>query len=43
MNCEQVYSVDLTIEEGEKYYVGMVKVFGNCTTQTNVILHETLF
>lgn len=42
MNCEQVYSVDLTIEEGEKYYVGMVKVFGNCTTQTNVILHETL-
>lgn len=37
-----VYSVHLHIEEGESYCVGMIKVFGNCTTQTNVILHEIL-
>lgn len=37
-----VYSVHFTIEEGEQYRVGLIKVFGNCSTQTNVILHETL-
>lgn len=36
------YSLKLTIEEGEQYRVGMIKVFGNCTTQTKVILHESL-
>lgn len=36
------YSVDFTIEEGQAYRVGMIKVFGNCTTQTNIILHESL-
>lgn len=36
------YSVHFTIEEGEQYRVGLIKVFGNCSTQTNVILHETL-
>ncbi len=38
----RIYSVDFTIEEGEQYRVGLIKVFGNTTTQTNVILHETL-
>lgn len=43
LDCETgSYSLKFMIEEGEKYYVGLVKVFGNCSTQTNVILHETL-
>lgn len=37
-----VYDVHFTIEEGEQYRIGMVKVFGNLYTQTPVILHETL-
>lgn len=37
-----VYDVHFTIEEGERFRVGLIKVFGNCSTQTNVILHETL-
>jgi outer membrane protein insertion porin family len=42
LDCGNVYSVDFNIEEGERFMIGMVKVFGNCVTQTNVILHETL-
>lgn len=43
INCETLsYDVKLMIEEDEQYYVGLIKVFGNCSTQTNVILHETL-
>lgn len=43
LDCEcHTYSIHFTIEEGEQYRVGLVKVFGNCSTQTNVILHETL-
>lgn len=42
MECDSVYSIDFSIDEGEKFFVGMVKVYGNCITQTNVILHETL-
>lgn len=38
----QVYDVRFTIEESDQYRVGLIKVFGNCSTQTNVILHETL-
>lgn len=37
-----VYDINLAIEEGEQYRVGLIKVMGNCTTQTKVILHETL-
>lgn len=41
--CEDyLYNVNFTIEEGEQYRVGLIKVIGNCSTQTNVILHETL-
>lgn len=41
--CEDcIYNVNFTIEEGEQFRVGMIKVFGNCQTQTKVILHETL-
>lgn len=42
LECGYVYSVHFEIEEGEPFRVGMIKVFGNCVTQTNVILHETL-
>lgn len=41
LNCEdRTYSLHFTIEEGECFRVGLIKVFGNCSTQTNVILHE---
>lgn len=36
------YAIHFTIEEGESYRVGLIKVFGNRCTQTPVILHETL-
>lgn len=43
LDCEnQLYSVNFTIEEGEQYHVGMIKILGNCSTQSTVILHETL-
>lgn len=43
LDCEnRLYSVNFTIEEGARYNVGVIKVFGNCSTQTKVILHETL-
>lgn len=35
-----VYDIMVSIEEAEQYYVGLVRVFGNCYTQTKVILHE---
>ncbi|MBS0623754.1 MAG: outer membrane protein assembly factor BamA, partial [Verrucomicrobia bacterium] len=41
-NDEPVYDLCLMVEEGEAYRVGIVKVFGNQCTQTNLILHETL-
>lgn len=39
---EPIYDVCLTINEGEQYHVGLVKVFGNTCTHTSVILHENL-
>jgi outer membrane protein insertion porin family len=43
LECDQYrYTIHITIEESEQYCVGLIKVFGNCSTQTNVILHETL-
>ena len=41
--CNQyVYDLEFSIEEGQQFRVGLIKVMGNCSTQTNVILHETL-
>lgn len=37
-----MYNVHFSIEEGKQYRIGMIKVFGNTSTQTNVILHECL-
>ena len=39
---EPIYDLCLIITEGEQYHVGMVKVFGNHCTKTNLILHETI-
>jgi len=39
---EYAYSVKFTIDEGDEYRIGLVKVFGNGCTQTKVILHESL-
>lgn len=42
LDCEnRTFSVHFTIEEGEQFRVGLIKVFGNCSTKTHVILHET--
>lgn len=37
-----VYDIHIKIEEGDQYRVGLIKVLGNCSTETNVILHECL-
>lgn len=43
LECDTLtYNIDFTIEEGAQFRIGMIKVFGNCSTQTNVILHECL-
>ena len=39
---EDVYDLHITIEEGEQYRVGLIKIFGNNYTQNRVILHETI-
>lgn len=36
------YHIEYKIEEGNPYCVGLIKVFGNCRTNTSVILHECL-
>lgn len=36
------YNIHFTIEEGDQYYVGLVRVLGNTSTNTNVILRESL-
>lgn len=42
VGCENIYDVHFTINEDKQYFVGLIKVIGNCTTQTKVILHETM-
>ena len=39
---EYRYNVNFKIEEGEQFRVGLIRVFGNVSTKTPVILHETL-
>lgn len=36
------YNLHFVIEEGEPYRVGLIKILGNCCTDTHVILHESL-
>jgi outer membrane protein insertion porin family len=39
---EYRYNVNFKIQEGEQFHVGLIRVFGNVSTKTSVILHETL-
>jgi outer membrane protein insertion porin family len=39
---KKAYDLHLTIEEGGRFRVGLIKVFGNTRTDASVILHETL-
>ena len=39
---EYRYHVHFKIEEGEQFRVGLIRVFGNVSTKTPVILHETI-
>ncbi len=42
MENEPVFDVRFFIEEGEKYKVGLIHIFGNSSTNSNVILRESL-
>lgn len=37
-----IYDIGLSLDEGDQYHVGLIKVFGNRVTHNSVILHETL-
>ncbi len=37
-----IYNVYFSIEEGQKYKIGMIRIIGNTQTQPRVILHESL-
>jgi len=39
---ERVYDVDVRIEEGKQFRVGMIEIIGNTITEPSVILHENL-
>lgn len=39
---DRTYAIDFSVEEGKQFFVGLVKVYGNNSTQTRVILHEIL-
>lgn len=37
-----VYDITVIVDEAEKHYVGLIKIFGNSCTHNRVILHESL-
>lgn len=39
---EPVFNVDYSIDEGQQYKIGLVHIFGNTSTKSNVILRESL-
>jgi len=39
---EPTYDVDIQIEEGEQFRIGLIRVLGNVSTNKNVILRESL-
>jgi outer membrane protein insertion porin family len=39
---EPIFDVDYSIDEGQQYKIGLIHIFGNHTTKTNVILRESL-
>lgn len=42
MEDEPVFDIHFTIDEGQQYKVGLVHIFGNSSTNSNVILRESL-
>ncbi|HSX11581.1 MAG TPA: outer membrane protein assembly factor BamA [Chlamydiales bacterium] len=42
METEPVFDISFAIEEGQQYKVGLVHIFGNSSTKSNVILRESL-
>lgn len=40
MENEPIYNINFCIDEGESYKIGLIKVYGNKSTKTNVILRE---
>ena len=39
--CKPIYNVHFVIDEGEEYKIGLVRILGNCTTKSHVILRES--
>src|SRR3989304_2816311 len=39
---EPIYNINFYIEEGDLYKIGLIKIFGNKSTQTSVILRQSL-
>lgn len=39
---EPIFDVSYTIEEGQQYKIGLIHIFGNSSTKSNVILRESL-
>ncbi len=39
---QSIFDLDFTIEEGEVYKIGLIHIFGNSSTKSNVILRESL-
>lgn len=39
---EPVFNVQFSIDEGQQYKVGLIHIFGNVSTKSNVILRESL-
>jgi len=37
-----IYNVDYKIEEGQQFKIGLIRIFGNNSTEDNVILRESL-
>ncbi len=42
MENEPIYNINFFIDEGDCYKIGLIKVYGNKSTKTNVILRESL-
>lgn len=42
MEDEPVFNIHFSIDEGQQYKVGLIHIFGNVSTKSNVILRESL-
>jgi len=39
---EPIYNIAITVNEGEQFHIGMIRILGNASTNKNVILRESL-